>query len=334
MISTRWLDRRKDGWSRLEQLVNQSRIRGISALRHRELQELGLLYRQTATDLAVVREDPSSRQLADYLNQLLGRAHNLIYMGHRSKMNSLWRFYAETYPQIFRETLPATLLASGIFLAAAIAACLVTLRDPHFAHRLLGQSMMETIERHEMWTHSIVTIKPLAASAIMTNNLSVSFAAFASGITGGILTIWMMALNGLLLGTVSAATWRAGMALQFWSFVAPHGVLELPAICIAGGAGFKIAQGLLFPGMLPRKKSLVEAGSKASRLVLGTIPMLFIAGVIEGFLSPSDTSIPVKFIFAAVLFAALILYLNTSRSVSDKVAIPDLIPLPQNPVSN
>jgi uncharacterized membrane protein SpoIIM required for sporulation len=97
--------------------------------------------------------------------------------------------------------------------------------------------MMETIERREMWTHSIVTIKPVASSGIMTNNLSVAFAMFAMGITAGLGTIWMMVVNGLMIGVIGAATWRAGMALQLWSFVAPHGVLELPAIFIAGGAG-------------------------------------------------------------------------------------------------
>ena len=85
MISTRWLEKRKPYWSRLETLVNQSQARGISALSHRELQELGLLYRQTASDLASVREDVTTAQLAEYLNQLLGRAHNLIYMGHKQK---------------------------------------------------------------------------------------------------------------------------------------------------------------------------------------------------------------------------------------------------------
>src|ERR1700733_14304492 len=179
MISTRWLEKRKPYWSRLEQLVSRSRSGGVSALDHRELQELGLLYRQTASDLASVREDVTSAQLAAYLNQLLGRAHNLIYMGHKAKMSGLVRFYKETYPQVFRETLPETTLAFLIFTVAAIAACAITLRDPAFAHRVLGVKMMETIERREMWTHSIVTIKPLAASAIMTNNLVVAFAAFA-----------------------------------------------------------------------------------------------------------------------------------------------------------
>jgi uncharacterized membrane protein SpoIIM required for sporulation len=313
MISTRWLEKRKPYWSQLEQLVNRSSRRGIAALDHSELQELGLLYRQTASDLAAVREDLTSRQLAAYLNQLLGRAHNLIYMGHRAKISGLFRFYARTYPQVFRETYPRTMLALVIFVLTAIAGCALTVHDPTFAHRLLGPHMMETIERRQMWTDSIVTVKPIAASAILTNNLFVAFTMFALGITAGLGTIWMIVLNGLLMGAIGAATWQAGMAGQLWSFVAPHGVLELPAIFIAGGAGLEIAGGLLFPGVLPRRESLARAGGRGTRLLLGTVPMLFIAGIIEGFLSPSKIAVPLKFLFAGLLFTALVTYLSLAR---------------------
>ncbi|HMD41388.1 MAG TPA: stage II sporulation protein M [Candidatus Acidoferrum sp.] len=308
MISIRWLEKRKPYWARLEELVQISG-RGVSALSHRELQELGLLYRQTASDLAAVREDASSKQLALYLNQLLGRGHNLIYHGHKTKVSAIVRFYGVTYPQIFRQTLPQTLFATAIFFVCGIASWAVAAHDPGFAHRLLGPDMMETIERREMWTDSIVTIKPLASSGIMTNNLTVAFSAFAFGITAGLGTIWMMVFNGLLIGVIGAATWKAGMALQLWSFVAPHGVLELPAIFIAGGAGFEVARGMLFPGLLPRRQSLAQAGGRGARLFLGTIPLLIAAGVIEGFFSPSNAPIFMKFTLAAVLFAALLSYL-------------------------
>lgn len=310
MISTRWLEKRKTYWARLEQLVDRSNKGGISALDHRELQELGLLYRQTASDLATVREDVTSHQLSFYLNQLLGRAHNLIYMGHKQKISGLVRFFAQTFPQVFRQTFRQTLLASLIFFATGIAAWAVTIHDPAFAHRMLGPKMMETIEKREMWTQSIVTIKPLAASGIMTNNLAVSFATFALGITAGIGTIRMMVINGMLIGVIGAATWQAGMAMQLWSFVAPHGVLELPAIFIAGGAGLEVARGMLFPGLLPRRESLARAGGRAARLVIGIVPILIIAGIIEGFVSPSGIATPLKFLLAAVLFTGLATYLT------------------------
>ena len=182
MVSIHWLDQHKPHWDRLEHLVRLSKD-GLAKLSHQELQELGLLYRQTASDLSVVMEDTSSTQLAAYLKQLLGRSHNLIYMGYRPKAGGIVSFYLNTYPRVFRETLPLTLVAIAIFAAGAIAGWAATVHDPGFAYRLLGPQMMETIERHEMWTHSVVAVKPVAASAITTNNLTVAFTMFASGIT-------------------------------------------------------------------------------------------------------------------------------------------------------
>ena len=325
MISNRWLEKRKSHWARLEELVQRSN-RGVAALRHSELQELGLLYRQTASDLATVREDTANRQLATYLNQLLGRSHNLIYMGHKPRVSGIVRFYTETYPGVFRETLPQTLLALAIFVVTGVAAWVITLHDAGFAHRLLGAHMIETIEERKMWTDSIVTIKPIASSGIMTNNLTVAFTTFALGITAGLGTMYMMVVNGLLMGVIGAATWRAGMGMQLWSFVAPHGVLELPAIFIAGGAGLEIARGMLFPGLLPRKESLARAGGRAAQLLLGTIPMLVVAGVLEGFFSPSNAPRALKFGVAAVLFTALLTYLFLFGRPKPKTATTNSAP--------
>jgi uncharacterized membrane protein SpoIIM required for sporulation len=316
MVSIHWLEKRKAHWERLEQLVQRSQA-GLGALNHRELQELGLLYRQTAADLSVVLEDKSSVQLAAYLNQLLARSHNLIYTGRGPKASGLVVFYRDTFPQVFREILPQTLLAIAIFAAAGLAGWAVTLHNPGFARLVLGPEMMESIDRREMWTDSVVTLKPVAASGITTNNLAVAFAMFALGITV-IGTIWLTLLNGLLLGVVGAATWRAGMALSLWSFVAPHGVLELPAVFIAAGAGLELARGLLFPGLLPRRESLTRAGGRASRLLLGTIPLLLVAGTIEGFFSPTKAPAAMKFVLAGVLFTALIAYLSGAGRTARK----------------
>lgn len=282
---------------------------GLRRLSASELQELGLLYRQTAADLSAVAQDRSCSQIAAYLNQLLGAAHNLLYSGgeKRSPLGII-HFYRDVYPRVFRETLPLTAIATGLFCIAAVVGWAVAAREPGMAYRMLGPQMLETIEKHKMWTDSVVAIKPVASSAITTNNLTVAFTAFAMGITG-IGTAWMMIFNGLMLGVVGESTWQAGMALSLWSFVAPHGVLELPAIFIAGGAGLALARGLFFPGHLPRKQSLVAAARTATQLVLGCIPLLLIAGTVEGFFSPTKAPVAMKFILAVVLFAALIAYL-------------------------
>jgi uncharacterized membrane protein SpoIIM required for sporulation len=244
------------------------------------------------------------------VNQLLARAHNIIYAGRKSGARGIWDFYRYSYPAIFRRFLPYTLTAFGIFLLGAAIGLILTVIRPEFMHQILGPDMVDTIERREMWTHSIVGVKPIASSAIMTNNLSVAFMTFASGITGGVVTLYMLVFNGLLIGVIGGACWLAGMSQQLWSFVAPHGVLELPSIFIAGGAGFLIAQGLLFPGRLSRRDSLAVAGGDAVRLVLGTIPLLIVAGLLEGFFSPSGAPVALKFSVAAVMFTLMVAYLS------------------------
>jgi len=309
MISTRWLEKRKQHWTKLESLLNQSAKGGLKALSRSDLQELSLLYRQIAADLAALREDPGSVHFARYVNQLLVRAHNTIYSGRKANVWGVFSFFWDTYPAAFRRNFRHCLLAFAIFAVSGLVGAVLTYQNPDFKVKVLGPQMVETIERHQMWTHSIVGIKPLASSAIMTNNMSVGFTTFAFGITGGLGTIYMMAFNGLLIGVIGVACWLSGMSLQLWSFVAPHGVLELPAIFIAGGAGFRIAQGLLFPGLLPRRDSLARAGGEAVQLLLGTIPILIVAGLIEAFVSPTGLPIPLKFAMAASLFVLLVVYL-------------------------
>jgi len=313
MISARWLEKRKPYWAQLETLASPSASRkGIARFSHRELQNLALLYRQVAADLAKLREDPSSRRVAEYLNQLLARAHNLIYMGRRVSPGGILPFYTRTFPAVFRRTIDYSLLATALFLGGALVGFLTCLADPAFQRFFLGQNMTETIEHRRMWTHSLVAVKPLAASGIMTNNLTVAFAEFALGIAGGIGTIYLVLFNGLLMGVVAAACWQAGMSLQLWEFVASHGVLELPAIFIAGAAGLLLARGLLFPGNLPRRDALVLYGGQAGQLVLGIVPILVVAGIIEGFVSPSDFPAPAKLSLAAVLATLFSVYLASA----------------------
>jgi uncharacterized membrane protein SpoIIM required for sporulation len=309
LISTRWLDKRKPYWNRLEQLLDQGARKGLSSLGRSELQEVGLLYRQIAADLAALREDRGSVHFARYLNQLLARAHNIIYSANKTSPSAIISFFTVTYPRVFRRHWRYVQIALLVFAVSAAVGAALTYQDPDFKLSIIGPQMVQTIEKREMWTHSIVGIKPLASSAIMTNNISVGFMTFALGITGGLGTIYMMLFNGLMLGVIGMACHQSGMSLQLWSFVAPHGVLELPAIFLAGGAGLRIATGLLFPGYLPRRESLARAGTDAVQLLLGTIPMLIVAGTIEAFVSPTGLRMALKFGMAAALFALLLAYL-------------------------
>lgn len=314
MISSRWLRDRQVYWERLEALLDQVSGRGLRSLTRAELQEVGLLYRQIAADLAVVREHRGSLDYAEYLNQLLARAHHDIYSSRGRGASAALAFFVDAFPRVFRHNLAACLVSLAIFLGAAALGVGLTYRDPDFKTKILGPEMVETIDRRQMWTHSIVAIKPVASSQIMTNNMSVALMTFATGVTAGLGTVYLLLFNGLLLGVIGTACAMSGMSLPLWSFVAPHGVLELPAIVIAGGAGLRLAQGLLFPGLLERRESIARGGADGVRLVIGCLPVLVLAGVIEAFVSPTDLNITLKFALAGSLFVLLIAYLYRGRS--------------------
>ena len=310
MITVSWLKKRQPYWVRLESLLGDVKQHGLHALGRDELRELGLLYRQTATDLSAVRGDTSSVQQSRYLNQLLGRAHNALYSGQKKTVGRVAQFFWYEYPIIFRQYLRYTLAATGIFALGALAGLFVTLSNPDFMREFLGPHMVSTIEKHEMWTHSVVAAAPQESSYIMTNNMTVSFLTFAGGITAGLWTLFQLFFNGMMLGVIGVACGMNEMSVKLWSFVAPHGVLELPAIFIAGAAGLRLAQALLFPGTLSRRDSLTLGGSQATRLLVGVIPMLIVAGMIEGFFSPSGVPAPFKFALAGALFTTFVLYLG------------------------
>ncbi len=301
----------------------------MSGLSRSELQELALLYRQVASDLSTLRQDRTSAALAGQINHLLARAHHIIYSSRKSTWKNFFLFLRDGYPRVFREQFQYVFLALVLTLAATLLAAGFTLADPRFAGPILGPNVMVSIHRHEMWTRSIVSVAPQAASGIMTNNLTVSFSAVAGGLLFGFGALYILFVNGLMLGAVSVACQQAGMAVPLWSFVAPHGSLELPAIVIAGAAGLRLGQGMLFPGIYRWKDSVAKAGAQAVRLVSGTIPMLFIAGCLEGFFSPSDAPVALKFGVGAGLFVLLLVWLfrplpaaGVSGAVADLPAQP------------
>ncbi len=270
---------------------------------------MALLYRQVAADLSVLRQDATARVYAQHVNQLLARAHHIIYSGRKTSLLTLFRFLRDDYPAIFRSQIGFVLASVAVTVAFGILGAAITSARPEFMRHYVGPEMIATMERHEMWTRSIVSVKPMASSFIMTNNLTVAFVTFAGGIVFGLGTFWFLYRNGMMLGVIGAACHQFGMSVALWSFVAPHGSLELPAILIAGGAGFRLGCAMLFPGALRWKDSVARGGIEATRLVSGVIPMLIVAGTLEGFFSPSRAPVWLKFTVGGMLFALLLLWL-------------------------
>jgi uncharacterized membrane protein SpoIIM required for sporulation len=308
-LSNLWIQKRRPHWDRLAALLAQSDHSGLKQLTRAELQELALLYRQMAADLSVLREDPSARTYAAYVNQLLARAHHIIYSGRQTNLLTLFRFLRDEYPGIFQRNLRYVLASLLTSAACGLLGVVLTSARPEFMRHFVGPQMIATMERHQMWTQSIVSIAPKETSRIMTNNLTVSFETFAGGISFGLITLYSLFVNGMLLGVIGAACHHYGMSIALWSFVAAHGSLELPSIIIAGAAGLRLGHAMLFPGRYRWKDSLAKGGIEATRLVSGIIPLLVVAGCLEGFFSPAHVPVWLKFTVGGALFLLLNLWL-------------------------
>ena len=153
--------------------------------------------------------------------------------------------------------------------------------------------------------------RPTMASSIIANNLQVAFLAFASGITAGVMTVWVLVSNGLSIGAVLGLYVSKGIGSLILAFIAPHGVLELFAICLAGAAGLLIGAAIFVPGDRTRRRALVENGRRAASLVAGATFLLLFAGLIEGFISPIPWwPLELKLTVSAVTALALYAYLR------------------------
>ncbi len=332
MITNHWIEKRKNHWQRMAVLLDRATSSGVRSLSHEELREIALLYRQIAGDLSALRQARTAKPLQANLNALLTRAHHLIYSQRKAGVSQIWRFFRWEYPALFRRLLPYTLVSLLLMIGGAALGAVLTLFRPAFMTHLLGPRMLAAIQQHKMWTLSINSMAPAASSAIMTNNLSVTFAAYAMGITAGLGTVYMIGWNGVLLGVVGMACAQHQMSVQLWSFVAAHGSLELPSIVIAGAAGLRLGAGLLFPGMYSRRHSIALAGAESARLVSAVIPLLVIAGTFEGFFSPSTVIPPaIKFVTGTILFSLLLTWLfGTGKAPRPKA---EAAPLQSNPAS-
>ena len=286
----KFYESRQTEWRKLSDLLDRSQ-NGVQQLAPEELDSLSRLYRAATSDLALAQRDFPQHQVTHYLNQLVARAHALVYRGEPVAYNRLLRFATTGFPRAFREALPFIMVAALLFLLPAVAAAVSTALNPPAARWLLPaetQNLIPMIERQELWTDISVAERPYASSFIKQNNIRVAFLAFGGGILFGALTLWVMAYNGLLLGALTGLTIHHNVGFELWTFVIGHGVVELSVIMIAGGAGLMLGWALIYPGMIRRRDALTLAARKAVRLLVGCVPLLMIAGAIEGFISPNE----------------------------------------------
>lgn len=307
----RFINQRKNAWQRLEQLLELLDRMTMRRLHREEVRELGRIYRRTASDLAIARAESRDPRLINYLNSLVIRAHGRIYRANAQGGRRLGNFFARDFPQTFRRTWRYTATAFGVFLLFSAVTFFGTRYDPDFSEfaGITAAWKARNTDQKRRWWERINRENQVASADILTNNIQVTFYAFAAGALVGLGTLYVMALNGAMLGAIFALTYKAGYGNDLLTFVAGHGVIELTCIFIAGGAGLLIGTALVMPRDLTRADALKSRGIEAVRLIVGCVPLLVIAGIIEGFISPAPINPLIKFTVAGVTGLALYSYL-------------------------
>lgn len=294
---SRFINERKNNWQKLEGLLEILETSPLRGLPRAQVRELGELYRRAASDLAIARAESRDPKLINYLNSLVIRAHGKIYRADAKGANLVWQFFAKDFPRAFRRTWRYTALAFAVFMIFSVASFLLCYYDLNFADELGLSSLRFAVQSDTKWWENLNNANQIGASGILTNNILVAIKAFAYGALFGVGTLYVLIYNGLHIGGVLGVCYAINPAFanSLVTFMVGHGVIELSCIFIAGGAGLLIGYSMINPGDLTRTQALKKNGLEAARLAIGCACLLVIAGIIEGFLSPSFLPAWIKF---------------------------------------
>jgi uncharacterized membrane protein SpoIIM required for sporulation/uncharacterized RDD family membrane protein YckC len=318
-------------WRDFSTALDAAQRRGLRAMTPDEISAFVSLYRQVSTDLARLRtaSDGQDEDSIFYVSRLLGAAHNFLYRQRALSMRDVWRFVSISVPREIRRS-SAFIFAAAFFLFVPMAITFGALvRHPELERRIVPQRFIERAldgaRRDSIGEHQYISSddfeRPVMATAIMSNNVQVTYVAFAAGVTAGILTVVMLVLNGFGIGGGFGLYVNHGIFHQIRDFVIAHSVFELSAICIAAGGGFLIAMAILLPGAYTRREAFVINGRRAMRLLTASTLMLIAAGTIEGLVSPRiDVPFAAKAGIAAC--SALLLAFWFSRGRGDEPDAP------------
>lgn len=313
MTQGQFVARRSGAWEQLETLLQRAGKRGLRSLSADEVAEIGRLYRWVTSDLAYAQGHRFDEALRAYLNRLTARAHAQVYRGAaQSGRERIVEFFTRTFPQEFRASFVFIGLCIALTVLSAVLSYSMVRSDPDRALAVLPAGIVP-VKIEKSLHDSNFAFKPDQAATIsaeiITNNVRVAVTAFAVGIfTLGVLTVWIVLYNGLMLGGMGAMFAGAGFGYDYWATIAPHGVIELTAIQIAGGAGLMLAAGVLFPGRLRRRDALAINGRRAGVLIAGVCCMLLVAGTIEAFFSPLRYGPEVRIAVGALTAVFLLAY--------------------------
>ncbi|MCP4396467.1 MAG: stage II sporulation protein M [bacterium] len=319
----------KPYWNELDTLLTQLERDAFGNMELGQVKRFHYLYQRTSADLAKVSGFSAETEIRRYLESLVARAYAEIHevRGKQQRFNPLSWFFS-TFPQTFRRHVRAFWLSAAVTMAGLLfGAALISIDADAknvlmpFPH-LKGAPSERVALEEEAEEDRLSGQKSSFSAYLMTHNTRVSIFTFALGMTWGIGTMVMLFYNGIILGSVIADYLLAGESAFLAGWLLPHGVVEIPAILLAGQAGLVLAGALIGWGeRMSLKSRLKHVGDDLVTLLFGLALMLIWAGFVEAFLSQyHEPVIPysVKIGFGVVELIALSLFFGFSGRTRDE----------------
>src|SRR5690348_15498722 len=315
VTAERFVAQKREAWDAFRSVATRVERSGVGALPPGDIPAFATRYREVAADLARARTYRVDPRVIEYLERVVSAGHNALYRARGRGRAPLFRYLVRDFPAAVVQSWRQVLAALLLFAVPGVIGYAVIREHPEQAEELLPPVMVSRAEQAADrqakglgYAQSREEDLPVIASAIISNNVSIAFWAFVGGILAGLPTVLVLVTNGLSLGMGFGlfVNYHAGGYLA--TFVAGHGVLELTAIFIAGGAGLRIAGALFAPGDRTRRDALVVEGRIAAQMVGAVVTLLAIAGTIEGLLSASDAPAVYKYATSALSVVFLGVY--------------------------
>lgn len=284
-----WLQTRNKHWQRLNELLSIQTDKKAQPLD--EVLEIVQESRALARDVSLARSVLPNGKITRSLEALFARSDDVIYRRPQAFWHELKKLIMIEVPQVMADLRHDFMITTFLFIATAVAGWLLVWNYPEIVSLFAHPSMIDTVQSGNLWTDNLLNVipSPVLSVQILTNNIVVSLFAFVLGAFYGIGTLYIISMNGFMLGGIFAFVRQYDLDGRLFEFVIAHGVVELTVICLAGAAGIRLGEAIIRPGDQTRVAAFRNAVNQAGKLLVVVALFLVGAGFIEGYISPNDT---------------------------------------------
>lgn len=311
-------EKRKASWEMLEKLLSRIESKGLHSLQPEELLHLAKLYRTTCSSLYIARNISLDKNLHEYLENLVSKGYLAIYCTKPVMESAFRRFFLHDFPQLVHKYMLFHVAAFLLMMAGLLIGYFAVQSDSAYYYTFVDRSLaaertpysskQQLADALKGGRDTDAAVRTTFASQLFTHNTKVGFLCFTLGIVLGLPTIYLLFQNGAMLGAMSCIYHNQWLASSWWAWILPHGITELLAIILCGGAGLMIASSLIYPGKYGRTHQLKLMGRDAGLTVMGTVALFFIAGLIEGYFRQTDLPDLPRYMLAFTTFCFWLYY--------------------------